>query len=35
VPWYETQQPMRWYALLEGDGSPRLAFSWLSRSARR
>jgi len=31
APWYESRQPMRWYAILEGDGSPRLAFSWLSQ----
>jgi Tol biopolymer transport system component len=29
VPWYEAAQPMRYYAILEADGSPRLAFSWL------
>ncbi|MHB0876399.1 MAG: cellulase family glycosylhydrolase, partial [Anaerolineae bacterium] len=29
VPWYDSRQAMRWYALLEGDGSPRLAYSWL------
>lgn len=29
VPWYESQQVMRWFAILEGDGSPRLAFTWL------
>ncbi|NPV09120.1 MAG: cellulase family glycosylhydrolase [Anaerolineae bacterium] len=29
VPWYEAAQPMRWYALLEADGSPRLAFTRL------
>ncbi len=29
VAWYDAAQPMRWYALLEGDGSPRLAFSRL------
>jgi len=29
VAWYDAAQPMRWYALLEGDGSPRLAFTRL------
>jgi len=29
VPWYDARQPMRWYAILEGDGSPRLAYTRL------
>lgn len=29
VPWYDARQPMRWYSILEADGSPRLAFTWL------
>jgi hypothetical protein len=31
VPWYDARQPMRWYAILEGDGSPRLAYTRLRR----
>ncbi len=29
VAWYDAAQPMRWYAILEGDGSPRMAFTWM------
>jgi Tol biopolymer transport system component len=29
VSWYDAKQPMRWYSILEPDGSPRLAFTWL------
>ena len=34
VAWYEARQPMRWFAILEGDGSPRLAFTSLRRLNR-
>ena len=29
VPWYHECEPMRWYSILNPDGSPRLAYTYL------
>ncbi len=34
VPWYPAAEPMRWYAILNPDRTPRPAYTWLRQTTR-